>query len=60
MKECFLQSVKSLLPCLLGVLAMWCVLSASSYKDSDLWLFAPFYCLLLAFLGLVLFEPLND
>lgn len=60
MKECFLQSVKSLTPCLLGILSMFCLLAASGYNDSDLWLFAPLYCLFLAFMGLILFEPLND
>lgn len=60
MKECFLQSVRSLMPCLLGMLSMWCILSASCYNNSDLWVFAPMYCLFLAFMGLVLFEPLND
>lgn len=60
MKECFLHSLKSLLPCLLGILSAWCILSASSYNNSDLWLFAPLYCLFLAFMGLILFKPLND
>lgn len=60
MKECFLQSVRSLMPCIIGMFAIFCLLVASCYNNSDLWLFAPLYCLFLAFMGLILFEPLNN